>query len=54
MRDNLSALSDKGVDNTDLVFLQGLLDSPAVTSLVKVSLELVNCRIVIIYQNLKK
>lgn len=36
MRDNLNSLSEKGVDNTDLVFLQGLLDSPAVTSLVKV------------------
>lgn len=36
MRDNFNSLSEKGVDNTDLVFLQGLLDSPAVTSLVKV------------------
>jgi hypothetical protein len=37
VRDNLSDLNGKaGADETDLVFLKGLLASPAVTQLMKV------------------
>lgn len=36
VRDNLEELG-KVADDTDLLFLKGLLDSPVVTSLVKVS-----------------
>lgn len=37
VKDNLIELNGKaGVDETDLVFLRGLLDSPAVTQLIKV------------------
>lgn len=36
VRDNLGELG-KVADDTDLLFLKGLLDSPVVTSLVKVS-----------------
>lgn len=36
VRDNIEELG-KVADNTDLLFLKGLLDSPVVTSLVKVS-----------------
>lgn len=36
VRDNIEELG-KVADDTDLLFLKGLLDSPVVTSLVKVS-----------------
>lgn len=38
VRDNLSDLNGKaGADENDLVFLKGLMDSPAVKQLIKVS-----------------
>lgn len=38
VKENLSELNGKaGANETDLVFLRGLLDSPAVTQLIKVS-----------------
>ena len=43
VRDNLDELG-KVADDTDLLFLKGLLDSPVVTSLVKVSERAFSCR----------
>ncbi|KAK1119968.1 hypothetical protein K0M31_012697 [Melipona bicolor] len=43
VRDNLDELG-KVADDTDLLFLKGLLDSPVVTSLVKVSERAFPCR----------
>ena len=40
VRENLGELNSRvGADETDLVFLKGLLDSPAVTQLMKVSFQ---------------
>lgn len=39
VKNNLDDLEDRaGANENDLVFLQGLLDSPAVTQLIKVSI----------------
>lgn len=38
VRDNIDELDGKcGIDETDLIFLKGLMDSPVMKSLVKVS-----------------
>lgn len=41
MKENLTDLNDMaGANDTDLVFLRGLLDNPAVTQLIKVGISI--------------
>lgn len=40
VRENLEELNDVGANETDLLFLKSLLDSPTMRSLIKVSCKL--------------